>query len=120
MQNHCWVGLVGDMEMPAEVDTILRATAVRAQVSTDRVNVIGWMDLTKLGVLGQKDVNRVGAWCEKLISKNPTGCSVVILLFLFVRRWFCDLEDRFSNGSHHQYVNIYMIICKYIYIYRNE
>lgn len=82
-QNHCWVGLVGDMEMPAEVDIILRATAVRAQVSTDKVNVIGWMDLTKLGVLGQKDVNRIGAWCEKLISKRPTGCSVLIGSFVF-------------------------------------
>ena len=78
MQNHCWVGLVGDMEMPAEIDTILRAAAVRAQVSTDKVNLIGWMDLTKLGVLGQKDVNRIGAWCEKLISKNPVGSSVLI------------------------------------------
>ena len=73
MQNNCWCGLVGEMEMPAEVDTILRATAARNQVSADQVLVIGWVDLTKIGVLGQKDVNKVGLWCEKLVAKNPTG-----------------------------------------------
>eukprot|EP00435_Cladocopium_sp_Y103_P016617 s2160_g4.t1 len=73
MQNNCWCGLVPEMEMPAEVDTILRATAARNQVSADQVLIVGWVDLTKIGVLGQKDVNKVALWCEKLVAKNPTG-----------------------------------------------
>lgn len=73
MQSHCWAGLVGDMEVPPEVDTILRATAARNQVALDQVHIIGWVDLTKIGVLGQKDVNKVALWCEKIIAKNPTG-----------------------------------------------
>lgn len=32
MQNHCWMGLVADWSMPAEVDVMLRATAARNQV----------------------------------------------------------------------------------------
>ena len=73
MQNNCWCGLVGEMEVPAEVDTVLRATAARNQVPSEHLLVIGWMDLTKIGVLGQKDVNKVAHWCEKIVSKNPTG-----------------------------------------------
>lgn len=73
MQNNCWCGLVPEMEMPAEIDVILRATAARNQVSTDQVLIVGWVDLTKIGVLGQKDVNKVALWCEKLVAKNPTG-----------------------------------------------
>lgn len=46
-----------------------------SQVGVEKVNIIGWVDLTKNGVLGQKEVNRVGLWCEKLIAKNLTGCS---------------------------------------------
>ena len=37
----------------------------------EKVNVIGWVDLTKIGVITQKDVNQVGQWCDKLIAKNP-------------------------------------------------
>jgi len=50
-------------------------------VSQDQVDIIGWMDLTKFGVLSQKDVNKIGAWCEKILAKNPTG-SLSISLFL--------------------------------------
>ena len=45
-----------------------------AQVALEKVNVIGWVDLTKIGVVTQKDINKVGQWCEKLIAKNPL-CS---------------------------------------------
>jgi hypothetical protein len=34
MENHCWAGLVPEMELPPEVDTILRATAVRSQAGS--------------------------------------------------------------------------------------
>ena len=43
------------------------------KVTVEKVDIIGWMDLTKFGVLTQKDINRVGAWADKLISKNVTG-----------------------------------------------
>ncbi|CAK9104598.1 unnamed protein product, partial [Durusdinium trenchii] len=59
MQNHCWMGLVADWSMPAEVDVMLRATAARNQVALEKVNVIGWVDLTKIGVVTQKDINKV-------------------------------------------------------------
>ena len=95
MQNHCWAGLIPEMEVPVEVDTILRASAACAQVTVEKVRLIGWVDLTKLGVLGQKDINKIGVWCEKLIAKNPLGCwglfqthlitPFVILLFSFLR-----------------------------------
>ena len=66
------------------------------QVGVDKVNIIGWVDLTKNGVLGQKDVNRVGLWCEKLIAKNLTGCSAhlseefgpALMLPRFFMGWF--------------------------------
>ena len=83
MQNNCWCGLVPEMEMPAEVDVILRATAARNQVSADQVGIIGWVDLTKIGVLGQKDVNKVALWCEKLVAKNPTGFLTEVVSSLF-------------------------------------
>ena len=93
------MGLVGDAVMPTEVDTLLRATSVRKKAGTfnfvaetevtvqlqksfssswrevpaDSVLLVGWVDLTKIGVLGQKDIGKIGAWCEKLVAKNPTG-----------------------------------------------
>ena len=45
----------------------------------EKVDIIGWMDLTKFGVLTQKDINRVGAWADKLVSKNVAGPSALIL-----------------------------------------
>lgn len=39
----------------------------------EKVDIIGWLDLTKWGVLSQKDVSKAGAWCEKLLAKNPLG-----------------------------------------------
>ena len=50
--------------------TYIVRTPDPSQVGVEKVNIIGWVDLTKNGVLGQKDVNRVGLWCEKLIAKN--------------------------------------------------
>lgn len=41
----------------------------------DKLLTIGWVDLTKIGVLTQKDMNKVGTWCERLISRNPTSHS---------------------------------------------
>ncbi len=32
MSSSCWMGLVGDMAMPAEVDKIMRVTAVKNKV----------------------------------------------------------------------------------------
>ena len=32
MKNSAWMGLVGDMNIPAEMDTLLRATAARNKV----------------------------------------------------------------------------------------
>ena len=37
----------------------------------EKVHVVGWVDLTKIGIITQKDVTTVGQWCEKLIAKNP-------------------------------------------------
>ena len=37
MQSNCWAGLVPEMEMPSEVDTILRATAAKNQVGIQTV-----------------------------------------------------------------------------------
>ncbi|CAK9008793.1 Uncharacterized protein SCF082_LOCUS10019 [Durusdinium trenchii] len=62
MKSRCWIGLVPEWSMPAEVDTMLRATGARNQVPMEKVNVIGWVDLTKIGVITQKDVNKVGQW----------------------------------------------------------
>lgn len=106
MASSCYMGLVGDSTMPSEVDTIIRANAVKqkaihgmfvcivrvlvcvlvfvrgrvcfnaGQVSSDKIHVIGWVDFTKIGVLTQKDVNKFGAWCEKLLSKNPTSSQL--------------------------------------------
>lgn len=94
MASSCWMGLVGDMSVPAEVDKILRLTAVKNKVGQtkltcqffpwtfqlccdkvthDKVDLIGWVDLTKNGVINQKDVSKLGVWCEKIIAKNPTG-----------------------------------------------
>ena len=42
-------------------------------MAPDKLSVIGWIDLTKVGVLTQKDCNKFAAWSEKLMSKNPTG-----------------------------------------------
>lgn len=33
MKNHCWMGLVGDWNIPAEVDVMIRASAARNQAS---------------------------------------------------------------------------------------
>lgn len=95
MQNNCWMGLLGDWTMPAELDVMLRGTAARnqatcrqisgslvmlllpsekinhRQVSVEKLNVVGFVDLTKIGVITQKDLNKVGAWCDRLIAKNP-------------------------------------------------
>ena len=35
------------------------------------MNIVGWVDLTKNGVLAQKDLNKIGAWCERIIDKSP-------------------------------------------------
>jgi len=43
------------------------------KVVHDKVDIIGWVDLTKTGVINQKDVSKLGHWCEKIIAKNPTG-----------------------------------------------
>ena len=48
-------------------------------MTQDQVDVIGWMDLTKFGVLSQKDVNKIGAWCERILAKNPTGSLSISL-----------------------------------------
>ena len=115
MKNHCWMGLVGDWNIPAEVDVMIRASAARNQasilgctkgnnhipksffvcnfrfeisfglhsshkcwqVSVDKIAVVGWVDLTKIGVLTQKDINKAGQWCEKIIAKSPLSCLVV-------------------------------------------
>lgn len=73
MSNSCYLGLVGDMALPTEVDTILRATAAKQKIPMDKMMLIGWVDMSKIGVLSQKDINKIGAWSEKLLSKNPTG-----------------------------------------------
>ncbi len=91
MSASCWMGLVGDMAIPAEVDKIMRLTAIKnkvgrsfcqylsldiptvVKVTQDKVDVIGWVDLTKFGVLNQKDVTKIGIWSEKILAKNPTG-----------------------------------------------
>ena len=73
MQSSCWMGLVSDWAMPAEVDKLIHATAAKNQVTVDKVNIVGWIDLTKVGVLTQKDINKVGVWSEKLIAKHPLG-----------------------------------------------
>ncbi|CAK8986598.1 Uncharacterized protein SCF082_LOCUS619 [Durusdinium trenchii] len=105
MQNHCWMGLVADWSMPAEVDVMLRATAARNQVALEKVNVIGWVDLTKIGVVTQKDINKVGQWCEKLIAKNPLCTCVVMALPLLASALGCGalrtdirkLEDKLND-----------------------
>ena len=73
MASNCWMGLIGDWATPPEVDKIIRATAARNQVAAEKVHIVGWCDLTKVGVLTQKDINKVGAWAEKIIAKNPLG-----------------------------------------------
>lgn len=42
----------------------------------EKIQVVGWVDLTKVGVLTQKDVNKYATWSEKLLSKNPTGSEL--------------------------------------------
>lgn len=37
MASSCWMGLVGDMSIPAEVDKILRATAVKNKVGQTKL-----------------------------------------------------------------------------------
>ena len=83
--------------------TIVR-TPDPSQVGVEKVNIIGWVDLTKNGVLGQKDVNRVGLWCEKLIAKNLTGCSAHLseefgLLLMPSHPSFSLVGTRRSKGS---------------------
>lgn len=80
MQSNCWMGLVGDWATPAEVDKLIRATAAKNQVTPDKVNIAGWIDLTKVGVLTQKDINKVGVWAEKLIAKHPVGILVQLVV----------------------------------------
>ena len=98
MASSCYMGLFGDSNMPSEVDMIIRATSVKqkagrsagklnlvvlkpqnfstVQVSVEKIHVIGWLDLTKVGVLTQKDINKFSSWCEKLLAKNPTSSDL--------------------------------------------
>ena len=88
MQSSCWMGLVGDWATPAEVDKLIRATAAKNQVTADKVNIIGWIDLTKVGVLTQKDINKVGVWAEKLIAKHPVGILAQLFVTVFSLKFF--------------------------------
>lgn len=45
--------------------------ACQWQVSVEAVHIVGWIDLTKIGVLTQKDIGNIGSWSEKLLAKNP-------------------------------------------------
>lgn len=58
--------------------------------------LVGWVDLTKIGVLGQKDIVKVGAWCEKLVAKNPTG-----VLPRYYCSWFSLPAILLLKGCHH-------------------
>ena len=91
MQSNCWMGLVGDWAAPAEVDKLIRAAAAKNQVAADKVNIIGWIDLTKVGVLTQKDINKVGVWSEKLIAKHPVGILAQLFVTVFsLKNLFCS------------------------------
>ncbi|CAK9115722.1 unnamed protein product [Durusdinium trenchii] len=89
MASNCWAGLIGDMMLPHELDKIIKAAAAKRQVAMDKLLTIGWVDLTKIGVLTQKDMNKVGTWCERLISRNPTSTCVVMALPLLTSSSGC-------------------------------
>lgn len=104
------MGLIADWSMVAEVDKIMRATAAKNQVTNDKVCLIGWVDLSKVGVLTQKVINQVGLWCEKLVAKNPVGdllnfnltsfsFRVVVLLHVFS----CDPFNRIAGAMRSPY-----------------
>ena len=77
MERQCFHALVGEMGMPHEVDKVVQLMAAKCKVASGSCDVVGWVDLTKIGVLTQKDVNKVGGWCEKLVAKDPIGGLVV-------------------------------------------
>ena len=40
MQNNCWMGLIGDWTMPAELDVMLRGTGARNQVACRHIRCV--------------------------------------------------------------------------------
>ena len=56
MQSHCWAGLVPEMEMPSEVDTILRATAARNQAGICFQIVFKYKCFNNKSILGSPQI----------------------------------------------------------------
>ena len=65
----------------------------------DKINVIGWLDLTKVGVLTQKDINKFGSWCEKLLAKNPTGSDLNTFEFFCIPMTVFKSFHHYPNGA---------------------
>lgn len=71
------------------------------QVAVDDIDLILYVDCTKLGVISQSEVNHIGETAERLMCRNPTRQGLICYFISHEFQTSFFLSPKIIRKRHH-------------------